>query len=552
MKARRGWIVLGVVVVLIVIAALVIPHLLNADTYRGRIEATLSQSLGRPVTLGHLQFSLFTGSLVAENASIADDPRYSKDPFLQASTVKIGVEVKPLIFNRQLHITGFEVDNPKVNLLRAANGVWNYSSLGNSDKRTTTAQTQSTLPNLNIGQIQVKNGSVTIGNLPQVGKPRVFTDLNATIQRFSLTNWFPFSVSAHVPTSGSLLVTGTAGPVDQKDASLTPVNAQLTLKNVDPVAAGFIDPGQGIAGIINLQAKTVSNGRILNANGTLDAEHLQLSKSGSPSSTPVHLQFAVAQDLAALSGTIQHATLTIGQAVAQIAGTYRTAGPNTDLNLRVTGQGVPINELEAFLPSVGVHLPSGSRLEGGTLTTSLDITGPAQNPTIHGPLRIDNTQLAGFDLGSKLASISALTGAKTGSATVIRSLTTDLTQSPAGIRTDNLQLAVVGLGNAAGNGTISPGGGLNYRLIIKLAQGAGSVAGTATQLVGLLPGMAGGAISSAVKNGIPVDIRGTTSNPTFTPNLGGLGRSSVGSPQRVLGNNNRVGSIVNQLLGGKH
>ncbi len=550
MKVRRGVVILVVVLVLIGIVALLIPHFLDADTYRGRIESALSESLGRKVTLGHLQFSLFSGSLVAQNASIADDPRYSRDPFLQASRIKIGVEVKPLIFDRQLHITGFEIDDPKVSLLRASNGVWNYSSLGNKDKRTTSAQTQSTLPDLNIAQIIVKNGSVTVGDLPQVGKPRVFTALNATIQRFSLTHWFPFSVSAHVPTNGSLLVTGTAGPIDQKDASLTPVNAEVTLKNVDPVAAGFVDPGQGIAGILNLQAKAVSNGRTLNANGTLEADHLQLSKDGSPSPAPVHVQFAIAQDLAALSGTVQKATVTIGKAVAEINGTYRTAGPNTDLNLHITGQNVPINELEAFLPALGVKLPSGSRLEGGTLTTSLDVTGPAQNPTLHGPLSIQNTQLANFDLGSKLASISALTGAKTGSATVIRSLTTDLTLSPAGTRTDNLQIAVVGLGTAAGNGSISAGGALNYQLIIKLAQGAG-VGGAATQLAGLLPGMAGNAIGHTLQNGIPVSIRGTTSSPTFTPDLGGLGRAT-GSRIAVPGRaNNPVGSIVNQIFG-KH
>ena len=91
------------------------------------------------------------------------------------------------------------------------------------------------------------------------------------------------------------------------------------------------------------------------------------------------------------------------------AGTYQTSGPTTALNLKVYTQAASIDELEAFLPSVGVHLPSGSRLQGGTLTTNLNVTGSAAAPIISGPIRIDNTNLAGFDLGSKLGPLSALT-----------------------------------------------------------------------------------------------------------------------------------------------
>ena len=50
----------------------------------GRIEKALSDSLGRPVQLGHLSFSLFSGSLVADNVAIADDPAFGSTPFLRS------------------------------------------------------------------------------------------------------------------------------------------------------------------------------------------------------------------------------------------------------------------------------------------------------------------------------------------------------------------------------------------------------------------------------------------------------------------------------------
>src|ERR1700757_1644864 len=106
---RTLLIILGSIVALILLIALAIPLFLNADAFRTRIETALTSSLGRKVTLGKLDLSVLTGNLVARNASIADDPNFSAEPFLQASRVKIGIEIFPLIFSREIHITGFAI-----------------------------------------------------------------------------------------------------------------------------------------------------------------------------------------------------------------------------------------------------------------------------------------------------------------------------------------------------------------------------------------------------------------------------------------------------------
>src|ERR1700677_3177136 len=105
-KIRRSWIVLAAAAAALLIGVFVVSHFLEADTYRGRIEKVLSDSLGRPVQLGHLSFSLFSGSLLAEAPSIGDDPAFSSEPFLTAKEVRIGVELTPLLMHHQLHIQG--------------------------------------------------------------------------------------------------------------------------------------------------------------------------------------------------------------------------------------------------------------------------------------------------------------------------------------------------------------------------------------------------------------------------------------------------------------
>ena len=45
--------------------------------------------------------------------------------FLNAKSITVGVEMMPLIFSQQVHVTGVTIDQPEVTLLRAASGDWN-------------------------------------------------------------------------------------------------------------------------------------------------------------------------------------------------------------------------------------------------------------------------------------------------------------------------------------------------------------------------------------------------------------------------------------------
>jgi AsmA protein len=310
----------------------------------------------------------------------------------------------------------------------------------------------------------------------------------------------------------------------------------------------------GIGGIADLQAQVQSDGQTLNATGSTQIAGIKLAKDGQPSAKPVQLQFAVAQNEQAMTGQLQKATFTVGRATINAAGTYQASGPTTAINLKVNGDSVPIDELVAFLPALGVRLPQGSQLKGGTLTTALTVSGSSSNPVISGPVHLNNTQLAGFDLGSKLQTLSQLTGGKigsaTGSGTNIRSLSMNIREAGGGIQTDNIALDVAGVGTATGAGSVSAAGALNYNVVLKLTGLTGGSSGSTAPaagggnaallggLAGMIPGGAGGAAGGlgsigglaggVLKNGIPVAIGGTTSNPTFSPNLAGLA-SGIGA-----------------------
>ena len=537
MKSKRIWVVAGVAVGVILIGLLVLEHFLDADTYRGQIEAALTSALGRQVQLGHLSFSIFSGSLEASSPSIADDPAFSHQPFLTASDIKIGVKTWDLVFDRQLHITGIAVDQPKITLLRRTDGEWNYSSLGGKSQPSAAgAAGGSLLPNLTVSRLDINNGTLTVGTLPQQGQPHVYSDVNVSAKNFSFASAFPFTVSSDLPGGGTMKVSGMAGPLDQQDASLTPFTAQVTLKNAD-LAQEFLGPSQGIAGVADLDAKIASKGGMADASGKLHVTKLKLAKNGTPSNQPVDLDFAVQQNLRANTGQITKGNLQVGQAAAAITGTYQSQGNTTAVNVNANGQNMPIDSLVAFLPSLGIQLPPGSQVQGGTLSTTLNVSGPVATPVVSGPVRINNTKLTGFNLGQKLAAISALAGAKTGSDTVVQVLSTNLHYGPQGTQTNNLTAVVTGLGAATGQGSISPDNALDYHLKIKLA--STGVGGIATQAMSLLPGALGTSVSQQMKNGIPVAISGTTSKPIFAPEMGQMfgsrGQKQTSQPTNPLG-----------------
>src|SRR5438128_139155 len=64
---------------------------------------------------------------------------------------------------------------------------------------------------------------------------------------------------------------------------------------------------------------------------------------------------------------------------------------------------MPVDDLQAMLPPLGVILPSGSSLQGGTLSANLGIAGPVDKLVITGPIRLAQTKLAGFNLASKMS-----------------------------------------------------------------------------------------------------------------------------------------------------
>jgi len=526
--------IVAIVIVILLVIVIALPFVIDANTFRPKLESELTDALGRQVKVGNLSLSLLSGGVTADDISIADDAKFSASPFVQAKSLKVGVEMIPLIFSKTLNVTELSLNQPEISLVKSENGeTWNFSSLGG--KSPTPAATEakpvteqkpteqkpatpagaapSGNPNLTVAKLNVKDGRLTVSRAGKSEKPHVYDKVNIEVTNFNFTSSFPFKMTTQLPAGGSLSLDGKAGPIDANNAALTPLDAKVSVEKMNLAESGFIDPASGIAGIADFDGTVTSDGHEAKTTGTLKATNLKVAEKGSPAGRPVDVTYTVSHDLVKQVGTISQCDIAMGKAVSHVTGTYDAHGTVTAVNLKLNGQGMPVDDLEAMLPALGVVLPPKATLKGGDLNVSLTIVGPVDKLVTTGSIRMENSSLANFDLGSKLSSVSALAGKKTGNDTTIKNFSSDVKVAPEGTQASNINLDVPSIGVMTGGGTVSPANELAFKMTASLG--------------GL---------------GIPFAVQGTTSDPKFVPDVKGMATGMLKGLTK--GNQNPVSGLT--------
>lgn len=491
---KRALRLIGILVVLVLLVVAALPFLISPNRFRPVLEAELTRELARDVKAGDLKLAIFSGGVTAGDLSIADDPAYSRAPFVKARSATIGVDLWPLIFSRQLHVTQITLDQPRINLLQSAVGDWNFSSLFSSRGGSPPAMSRAAAftggsPdagfNLSVKLVKIANGWISYAQLGSGAKPRVIENVNVELRDFSANSAFPFSLSSKL-AGGEIQLNGRAGPINPSDAALTPVKVRVRLSGFDVAAVD--ETTAGLGGLLSFNGVAAVNGSTLYLNGRLRGEKLKLVKNGSPAVEPVEFDFAVNHDMRNHSGVLRRGTIYIGNATASLTGTYFPQAESSTVNLTLLGAEMPVPQLAALLPAFGVVLPAGSSFQGGTASAKLSFSGTVEALIADGSLGLSNTRLAGFDLGSKMSGIEKLAGIKSGPNTEIQTFAATVHWAPDGSTIQDIQLVAPGLGALTGGGTVSPSHALDFKMRATLH---------------------GGVVA------LPFVIDGTASNPVF-------------------------------------
>jgi hypothetical protein len=170
-----------------------------------------------------------------------------------------------------------------------------------------------------------------------------------------------------------------------------------------------------------------------------------------------------------------------------------------------------LTELATILPALDVVLPAGSNIERGTLTVNVTSMGPVDRLLTSGSINVDDARLNNFDLGSKLKTIQQLAGIQADPRTTIQALSANVAVSPEGTIVRDIKLVAPAVGDLTGSGTISPKHELNFQM-------RATVRGSSHILT---------AIGQKGDVTIPFSVTGTSSDPSFKPDVKGAAKETL-------------------------
>lgn len=142
-RRRLRWILSGVAA--LIVAAIVVP-LISLGRYHRTIADSLSRGLGHTVHIGSVNLTLLPlPGLVIHDLVVEEDPAFGAEPLLRAPEVTVYPRLSSL-WRERLEISRIDLDDASVNLVRDAEGRWNFSSLLLQASRTAAAPTAQRRP----------------------------------------------------------------------------------------------------------------------------------------------------------------------------------------------------------------------------------------------------------------------------------------------------------------------------------------------------------------------------------------------------------------------
>src|ERR1700735_3221362 len=126
-EPKRVALVAAILLTLLLIA--VLPPLISANRFRRRITQSVSASLGRPVHMRDVAFTMLPmPGFTLTDFEVEDDPAFGSEPVIQARTVRVTLPVWSL-WRRRGEFSRISLDDPSVNLVHRADGQWNIESI---------------------------------------------------------------------------------------------------------------------------------------------------------------------------------------------------------------------------------------------------------------------------------------------------------------------------------------------------------------------------------------------------------------------------------------
>ncbi|PYP82601.1 MAG: hypothetical protein DMG65_25885 [Candidatus Angelobacter sp. Gp1-AA117] len=412
---RKLGIAILVIVVLLIAAAFIIPHIVNINDYHAQIQSQLEKKLGRQVSLGPMSLSLFPPSFQVSNAVIGEDKNFnSSRPFATADKLSVSVKLMPLL-RKDVDVKSLQLERPHIELIRNARGEWNFATLGQESKPMPAQKTapenaspQKTAEDTNkknAGQIELANlgindGQVAITDLQKHQSRAVYDHIDLSVNDFAPDKAFSIKAAAHLPGQGkqAVYLEGKGGPIQQADMLNTNFDGTLRMDQVSLSAVEKFLNSQALNGmdaLLSGDAKVKNAGGKMASNGTIKMENPRIHNVNV--GYPITLDYDVADDLTTDVIQIHRGELKLGSTPVTIAGTVNTKPTPAQLDVKLTAANASIAEAARLASAFGVAFNQGMDVNG-RVNANIQAKGAADKPSMNGQLSARDLVMSGRDL----------------------------------------------------------------------------------------------------------------------------------------------------------
>lgn len=410
-RAAKRW-ALGAAAILL--AALLLPPLINVNRFRGRITSAIGQALDRQVTVDQVQLRLLPlPGFDLTRLVIAEDPAFGSEPMLRADQVTAVLRLTSL-WRGRLEISRLSMKNPSLNLV-LQDGRWNLEALLARASQTPAAPTARIRPEARPRFPYIEADAARINlKLGQEKKSFALDEADFALWLESEDEWGmrlearPVRTDANLADTGTVKLSGTFQRAAQPGQ--TPLNLRFSLEKAQLGQLSRLIYGRdrGWRGALDLSASLAGSPADLTL--TADARLLGFRRydiaAGDPLRAQAHCTAHYSSLTAKLSALECHMPVGDGELSARGTVSGPLAAPRYDLGF--TASDLPISALAGLLRNAKKDL-APDLSASGTLDAVFSLHAavpPGAVPLWAGggrtsPVRLNSSVLgAPLDLGS--------------------------------------------------------------------------------------------------------------------------------------------------------
>ena len=393
---RKIGLVIGTIILVLIVAVVVFAATFNVNQYRGTIQSELEKRLDRRVVLGDMRLGIFPPRLQVQNLSIADDPKFNNGkPFVEAQELDVSVHLLPLL-SKSVEISSLSLQRPSVELIKDAQGTWNFSTIGTTQKAGPPKGQQQ----FSLGELAVKDGEIAVTD-EQAGKPRmVYDHINLTLTDFAPGTPFSIDASVHFPGQGAeeIRLQGRGGPMQQAEPAAPPFHGSLDLKGVSIAGVQKFLQASALTnsdGILSGHTNIASQSGTLSAVGQMTVDNLRVH--GSEVGYPITADYEVNDDLTSSLLRINKGAVKLGQTPLYATGTINMKPNPAQLDVNLKANNVSIAEITRLAAASGIALAPGTAVTG-SVNADIQARGPSDRLALSGTIAGRDIAASGKDI----------------------------------------------------------------------------------------------------------------------------------------------------------